>query len=426
MIKIPRVTEGRLEGEWSNNVKTFNWELIILLWLVFFFNQADRQIFNVILPLIKIDLGLSDGELGLIASVFIWAIGLCVPLAGYVGDVFDKKKVIIFSLLLWSTATFFTGLSTGLLHLVFLRAIVGSSESFYAPAANALIGEKYKEQRGFAMSIHQTALYIGVIMSGLIGALIAENFGWSTAFYFFGAIGIILSFILFFRFKKLILSQFSEVSNPVTLWDGIRWLFQKRTAILLTLAFACMVFVNVGYLTWAPTFLHEKFSLSLANAGFSSMFYHHIFAFFGVLAGGRFSDKLAKKSLAARLKIQAFGLLLGCPFIFLLGYTNDLFWVYAGMGLFGFFRGIYDSNIYASLYTVIAPRIRASVSGAMIMFAFLMGAFAPLILGALKPTLGLSYGLSSLSLAYFTGSIFIFIAIKYTLFKELYSESTES
>ncbi|MNR01528.1 hypothetical protein D3C85_1173340 [compost metagenome] len=96
------------------------------------------------------------------------------------------------------------------------------------------------------------------------------------------------------------------------------------------------------------------------------------------------------------------------------------------MGLFGFFRGIYDSNIYASLYTVIAPRIRASVSGAMIMFAFLMGAFAPLILGALKPTLGLSYGLSSLSLAYFTGSIFIFIAIKYTLFKELYSESTES
>lgn len=402
--------------------KSFNWELIVLLWLVFFFNQADRQVFNVILPQIKTDLKLTDAELGMIASVFIWAIGLCVPLSGYIGDVFSKKKVIIFSLLLWSAATFFTGLSAGLFHLVILRGIVGSSESFYAPAANALIGEKYKDKTGLAMAIHQTALYAGIIMSGLIGALIAEKFGWSTAFYFFGGIGIILSVILFLRFKRIITDPLT-VMHKVTLFDGLKGLFQKKTAILLTLAFACMVFVNVGYLTWAPTFLHEKFRLSLANAGFSSMFYHHIFAFLGVLAGGRFSDQLAKKNVGARLKIQAFGLLLGCPFIYLLGSSNDLFWVYAGMGLFGFFRGIYDSNIYASLFLVTAPGIRASVSGAMIMFAFLIGAFAPWILGTIKPTLGLSDGLSALSMVYLLGSFFIFIALKFTLFKEVFVDA---
>lgn len=400
----------------------FNWELIILLWLVFFFNQADRQIFNVILPLIKTDLNLSDAQLGLIASVFIWAIGFCVPLAGYVGDRLSKKKVILFSLLLWSTATFFTGISTGLLHLIILRGIVGSSESFYAPAANALIADNYKEKRGFAMAIHQTALYSGVIISGLVGALIAERFGWSTAFYCFGAIGIILSAVLFFRFKKNQTADRITFAKPVKLLDGVKGLFEKRTAILLTLAFACMVFVNVGYLTWAPTFLHEKFSLSLANAGFSSMFYHHIFAFLGVLIGGKFSDRLAKKSVSGRLKIQCLGLLLACPFIYLMGSSANLFVVYLSMSLFGFFRGVYDSNIYASLYAVIEPRIRASVSGAMIMFAFLMGAFAPWILGALKPTLGLSYGLSSLSIIYLSGSLFIFVAIKFTLRKEIYLE----
>lgn len=405
----------------QNNLspKSFNWELIVLLWLVFFFNQADRQIFNVILPEIKEALKLTDAQLGMIASVFIWAIGLCVPLSGYVGDVFSKKKVIIFSLLLWSTATFFTGLSAGLVHLIILRAIVGSSESFYAPAANALIGQKYQEKTGLAMAIHQTALYAGIIMSGLLGALIAQRFGWSTAFYFFGGIGIVLSFVLFIRFKKIILQDASQTAIKVTLFDGIKGLFQKKTAILLTLAFACMVFVNVGYLTWSPTFLHEKFNLSLANAGFSSMFYHHIFAFLGVLLGGRFSDLMAKKSIGARLKIQAFGLLLGCPFIYLLGSANELFYVYAAMGIFGFFRGIYDSNIYASLFLVTPPAIRASVSGAMIMFAFLIGAFAPWILGVIKPTLGLSEGLSALSIVYLLGSIFIFIALRFTLSREV-------
>ncbi|MNX99000.1 Major Facilitator Superfamily protein [compost metagenome] len=205
----------------------------------------------------------------------------------------------------------------------------------------------------------------------------------------------------------------------MTLFDGLKGLFQKKTALLLTLAFACMVFVNVGYLTWAPTFLHEKFNLSLANAGFSSMFYHHVFAFLGVLYGGRFSDQWAKNNPGARLKIQAFGLLLACPFIYLLGSSGNLYWVYAGMGLFGFFRGIYDSNIYASLFLVTAPAIRASVSGAMIMFAFLIGAFAPWILGVIKPTLGLSDGLSALSIVYLLGSIFIFIALRFTLLKEI-------
>lgn len=400
--------------------KSFNWELIVLLWLVFFFNQADRQIFNVILPNIKAALKLTDAELGLIASVFIWAIGLCVPLSGYIGDVFSKKKVIIFSLLLWSAATFFTGLSAGLVHLVILRGIVGSSESFYAPAANALIGEKYKDKTGLALAIHQTALYAGIIMSGLIGALIAERFGWSAAFYFFGGIGIILSVILFLRFKKIMLPEASVVVTKVALLDGLKGLLQKRTAVLLTLAFACMIFVNVGYLTWAPTFLQEKFKLSLANAGFSSMFYHHIFAFLGVLAGGRFSDQLAKKDPGARLKIQALGLLAGAPFIYMMGSANDLFWVYAGMGMFGFFRGMYDSNIYASLFLVTAPGIRASVSGAMIMFAFLTGAFAPWILGIIKPTLGLSNGLSALSIVYLLGSVFIFIALRFTLSKEVF------
>ncbi|NGM89618.1 MFS transporter, partial [Parapusillimonas sp. SGNA-6] len=58
--------------------KKFNWEFIVLLWFAFFFNQADRQVFNIALPAVREDLGLNDVQLGLIASAFILAIGIFV------------------------------------------------------------------------------------------------------------------------------------------------------------------------------------------------------------------------------------------------------------------------------------------------------------------------------------------------------------
>ena len=46
----------------------YKWELIIMLWFAYFLNQGDRQIYNVVIPLIKEDLHLSDLQLGLVAQ----------------------------------------------------------------------------------------------------------------------------------------------------------------------------------------------------------------------------------------------------------------------------------------------------------------------------------------------------------------------
>ena len=72
----------------------------------------------------------------------------------------------------------------------------------------------------------------------------------------------------------------------------------------MTFGFGCMVFVHVGYSTWMPSFLAEKFSLSLANAGFSSLFYHHLGALLGVLSGARIADHYANKQPKVRLIVQ--------------------------------------------------------------------------------------------------------------------------
>lgn len=400
----------------------YKWELLIWLWLAFFFNQADRQIFNVVLPSIKSDLGLTDAQLGIVASLFVLTIGVFIPIAGFVGDLFSRKKIIVFSLMFWSAATLLTGASNTIFHLILFRSIaVGGGEAFYAPAANSLIGEHHHKTRAIALSIHQTSLYLGVILSGWLGGYIGERYGWKNTFYLFGAVGIFLSFIIQWRLKATpkAVSQLLPDEQKGFVKKAFKTLVSTKTALLLIVAFACMVFVNVSYLTWIPTFLHEKFNLSLANAGFSSMFYHHIFAFAGVIFGGWLSDKVAVRAAKYRFYVQALGLLMGAPFIFAMGQSNTTTATYIFLAGFGFFRGIYDANIYTTLFEVIVPAFRSTAAGLSAMFAFVIAAIAPALLGYLKPTLGLSNGLSSLFLVYIIGGLCILIAAQKFLTKDL-------
>ncbi len=392
----------------------YKWELITLLSIAFFFNQADRQIFNIVLPSIRDDLGLSDADMGLIASIFILFYAIMVPVGGILGDRINKKYIIIISLLVWSAATLTTGLSFTLIQLMILRSIAtGGGEAFYAPSANALICEYHLGTRATALSIHQAASYFGVIASGYLTGYIADLFGWRMAFYIFGGFGIILAVILYFRIKdSYVLHNPVITSEPKkSVKELLKIFFRKPTAILLTMAFAGMIFVNVSFLTWMPTFLHEKYNFSLARAGFDSTFYHFVAAFIGVIVGARIADKLAQKIIRIRGLVQMIGLLIGVPFIFIMVKSNSLIIIYIALAIFGFCRGLYDSNIFAALYDVIEIPFRSTATGIMLMFAFIVGSSSPYILGILKPIFGLSNGLAFLSIIYLFASFCILIAL---------------
>jgi sugar phosphate permease len=392
----------------------YKWELIILLSFAFFFNQADRQIFNVVLPSIRDDLNLSDPEMGLIASVFILFYALMVPVGGLLGDRLKKKYVIVFSLIIWSLATLTTGLSYTLVQLIILRSIAtGGGEAFYAPSSSALICEYHTTTRSTALSIHQAASYLGVVASGYLTGYIADQFGWRTAFYVFGAFGIILAIILKFRIKDNPNINNSDMpsESKIRVRDLLIVFFKKPTAILLTLAFAGMIFVNVSFLTWMPTFLHEKFNFSLARAGFDSTFYHFVAAFIGVLVGAGITDRLAPKVMRIRGFIQMIGLLMAAPFIFLMSKSGSFLVIYISLAIFGFCRGLYDCNIFAALYDVIEKPYRSTATGIMLMFAFIVGSSAPYILGLLKPVFGLSNGLAFLSVIYLLAASCLLIAL---------------
>lgn len=404
----------------------YKWEMIVLLWFAFFLNQGDRQVFNSVLPLIKEELNLSDIQLGLIATVFTMIYGLLVPFAGYAGDIFRRKWVVLLSLTIFSAGTLFTGFAGSFALLLIFRSIAtGAGEAFYYPASNALIGHYHTDSRAQAMAIHQTANYTGVVLGGFLAAYIGEQFGWRMSFFAYGGGGLVLAVLLFLRLKEPTQKKSQiALTEQIPVGEVLHVIFRTPTIIFLSLAFGCMIFVHIGYLTWMPTFLHEKFDLSLSNAGFSSMFYHHALAYVGVLLAGRFSDKWAQKDRSFRMKTEIVGLLLGAPFILMMGISDTLILTYVALAFFGLFRGVYDSNIFAVLFDVVESKYRSTATGLMLSFAFIIGALSPVILGWLKSSVGLSFGLAGLSTFYLLGGLLLWIALKFHLkkdFKEMKS-----
>ena len=396
----------------------YKWEVLALLWVAYLLNQADRQVFNVVLPLIREDLGLSDVAIGSIATVFNLFYAVLVPIGGLMGDRFSRKWIVTGSILFWSVATMFTGLCNGFVMLVLMRSVAtGGGEAFFGPANYSLLAQYHDKTRAFAMSVHQTAYYIGIIISGYAAGYIGQLWGWRSAFYVFGAVGVVHGVIMAVRLKDkkepAAVAAASAAEPKPRLTEGFRMVFTSPTALIFTVCFAGLIFVLTGYLTWMPTYLYENFGMDLAGAGFHSMFYTHLFAFVGVLLAGRLSDKLGSLHPAWRMAMQGFGLLAAVPFIVLMGNSATLWVIYIGFAGFGFARAFFDANTYTVLYDVILPRYHSSASGVMIMTGFAIGALAPLVLGMVKQAAGLSFGISMLAVVWLVCGVVMLLGAKY-------------
>lgn len=401
----------------------YKWEVLGLLWVAFLLNQADRQVFNVVLPLIREDLGLSDVAIGSIATIFNLFYALLVPIGGFIGDRASRKWIVTASVLFWSVATMFTGLCNGFLMLVLMRSVAtGGGEAFFGPANYSLLAQYHDKTRAFAMSIHQTAYYIGIIISGYAAGYVGQMWGWRSAFYIFGAVGVIHGIVMAIRLKdkkETAAEKAEAAARPKTRFsEGFRIVFTTPTALILTLCFSGLIFVLTGYLTWMPTYLYERFSMDLAAAGFHSMFYTHLFAFIGILFAGRLSDMLGNQKPSRRMAMQGVGLLVAVPFIVMMGHSATLWIIYVGFAGFGFARAFFDANTYTVLYDVVPPRYHSSASGVMIMTGFAIGALAPVVLGAVKEAVGLSFGITMLAAVWLVCGVVMLVGANYFYMKD--------
>ena len=394
--------------------KFYKWEVLILLWMGYLLNQADRQVFNTVLPAIRDALSLTDTSVGLIATLFNLAFAVFVPIGGWMGDRFSRKWVVTISVLIFSVATMFTGMAGTFLMLVVLRSIAtGGGEALFGPSNYSILAQYHTDTRARAMSIHQTAYYIGVILAGWLAGLIADKLGWEYSFLLFGGFGLIWGVLMIFRLNNKPVETAAPsvpVEKPGFL-DGFKAVFTTPTALSLTLGFSGLIFVITGYMTWVPAYLQEEFGQTQAQAGFNSMFWTYVAAFVGVLLAGSLSDKFAVKDNKYRMWLQALGLVLGAVFLFFMGGDKSLTIVYICFAGWGFFRAFFDANTYAVLYDVTPPRLHASCASVMGMTGFAIGSLAPVILGALKQSLGsLSSTFTILAIIWVVCGVMMFLA----------------
>lgn len=384
----------------------YRWVVVGMLWCVCLFNYADRQAIFSVFPPIAAELHLSDLQLSIIAAAFMWVYAVCGPAAGWISDRISRKVVIVGALAFWSCATAATALVVSYHAMVFCRALGGLGEAFYFPAAMSLLGDYHgPETRSRAMAIHQSSVYVGSIAGGTFSAMIADHYGWRPAFVFFGGGGLLLSSLLLLALREpprtaALLSDPTYEPGRSGFVRGVRDVLTNRFAVTLIGIFIGANFVAVIFLTWLPTFLYRSFGMSLTMAGFSATAYLQLASVVGVIAGGILADFASQRQRGGRIRVQALGLLLGVPFLFLSGWIRLVGAVVGALAGFGLAKGLYDANIWAGLYDVVPARRRGVAAGVMNSLGWLGGGFAPVIVVAALKHASLGQCLSATAVIY--------------------------
>ena len=399
------------------NDRRYKWLMLVMLAVTYFLMHGARQVFNASLPQIKVDLashGATDAQLGLSRTYFLFAYGCMVPFAGIAADFFRRKWVIVIGTLLFSTSVFFTGFADSMLMFFILYGFMnGIGQCMIPGPASSLIAQYHTETRSTALSIYQSALYVGILVSSVLAGWLggSSSSGWRISFWVFGGVAIVWMAVLaaFLRNTPALKVHDEEVKPKFT--DAFKAFAAKPSAWLLTFAFGMLVFGSNCFRTWMPAFMQQaNWGLTPASAAFHSVFWFYLGSFIGIAIGARTSDRLSPRRRGIRLTIMAIGLALSAPTMAGMVLVPTLWLSCVMMFFFGLGGGFFDCNLYAGLFDVVAPRYRSAAMGLYLSGAFFIGCPATAVLGWVGHNYSLQTGMALFGGTYALGALAIFIA----------------
>lgn len=387
------------------NKKIYPWIVVALLWGVALLNYMDRQMLSTMKDSMQIDIVelQSATNFGRLMAIFLWIYGLMSPVAGMIGDRFNRKWLIVGSLFVWSSVTYLMGVAQTFEQIYWLRALMGVSEALYIPAGLSLIADYHSgRSRSLAVGLHMTGLYTGQAIGGF-GATVAAAFSWQTTFHWFGIIGIFYAFLLvvFLRDKKREVEMKIQPSAALpkeSLWQSLKKLTGSVAFWIILLYFAASSLPGWATKNWLPTLFSENLNLPMSEAGPISTFTIALSSFVGVLFGGSLSDRWVQKNLKGRVYTSAIGLGLTIPSLLLLGMGHHIVSVVGAGLLFGIGFGMFDANNMPILCQFVSSRRRATAYGVMNMTGVFAGAAITDLLGQWTDGGNLGMGFAMLSI----------------------------
>lgn len=397
------------EGQSKAN-STFVLTITTLLYII---NYMDRTVLAATLPLIKQDFGFSDAQLGWLGSIYFIMVAILTIPASILVDRWSRKKALAGMAVIWSIATWLTGMGRGFGALLHARAWVGIGEAGFAPGGLAYISGSFEEKdRGKVSGIFTLGAPLGLISGAALGGYIAQanilGLGWRAPYYFFAIPGLLLGILILFT-KDYTITAPREYSAGRGFFSDIGWMMKIPAFWYLAIGYGVLSIGSTAVLQFMPTYFVRTRSVDVAEA--SSMFgFMFVFAIFGTVMAGIVADRWRHKIANGRpLATAAFSFISSLAAIgaFLADQSN-----YYTMGYIGF--TIVAATGFAILPAAtasvmdLAPlRLRSLSLGLMVFFAYIPGGLGPFFIGWLSDMMG-SPGKPDLVAAFWVIPVFFF------------------
>lgn len=373
---------------------------LAMLLLVYSFNFLDRQILSILAQPVQRDLGLDDGQMGMLGGLAFAALysTLAIPLA-LIADRTSRTWVITLSLAVWSAFTALCGTAQNFTQMFLFRLGVGVGEAGGVAPSYALIADTFPpERRARALAIYSLGIPLGAAGGVLLGGYIAQAVEWRTAFYTVGLAGLVIAPFFRLLVKDAPRAAASADRIPVGRVFGI--LARKPSFWLLAFGAAAGSMCGYGVAFWLPSLMMRSFGLDLVQTGqfFGALLLTGGVA--GILLGGALGDRLGARDKRWYALLPALCYVLGTP-LFIAGVLSSG-WV-AAFALFLLPQAlvyVWLGPVLTAVQHLVPAHMRATASACFLLINNLIGlGLGSWVVGQLSKGLAPTYGSESLRYA---------------------------
>jgi len=389
MFLVDKLKERKISTKGGSQAK---WVVVLILFFISALNYGDRSALSSILPVLRNQFHLSDIQLGLLQTGFLWTYALGVLFGGYLGDTLSRSRLVTLSLVGWSVATLLAACCHNFFQLVLCRVLLGIAECFYIPAALALIADHHDTgTRGTALALNLSGMSVGLIAGAAASGWLAERYRWQLPFLVLGVLGVALA-PLSWRYVSDAGSRVTvEPGNAEPIGTKLASVFGCHSYLLIVFAgmlASCGAWI---FWTWLPLYYHDAFHMSLSASGFSGTFMLQSAAVAAIVVGGYFSDRIGsdhpKRRLLA-LSLFCFG---SVPFLAVFCGQQSYAIVSVGIFLSSFIRTFGQGNENPIICELLQPQLRSTALGVLLAAETAGGGVAVLFAGYIKQNHGLSF-----------------------------------
>ncbi|MFC4312362.1 spinster family MFS transporter [Steroidobacter flavus] len=365
------------------------WYALAVLTAVYVFNIADRYVISTLIEPIKAELQLSDTAIGFLTgtALAIFYTGMGIPL-GILADRIERRGLIALSIGIWSAMTAACGAAANFTQLLFARIGVGIGEAGGTPASQSMLADLFPfSQRVMATSIFALGAAAGSMLGSTGGGMIADEYGWRSAFYALAIPGIVMGLIVRFTLQEPVRGVLDKVEadDAPTLKQTLAFMRTQRSLVHVLAGGTVVTYWGWGLLWWTPAFLQRSHHLTTGAAGALTGTISGIAGAIGIVAGGLLIHYFAKRDPRWQVWTVGLATLFGtCASIGV--YTTDslslasaLLWLFVPVAYLNL------APILTLTQSLVLPRMRA-LSCAVLLFGANVAnlALAPQIIGLMS------------------------------------------